>query len=295
MIEQPKIIVIGSLNMDLVTITDQLPERGETLIGQHFQMNPGGKGANQAVAAARLGANTTMIGCVGNDAFGKKLMENLADNGVNIDNVEPVTHSTTGTATILVSEEDNRIIVTPGANNLVTVDFIESKREIIANSDVVILQLEIPLESVMRAVEIAKENDVKVILNPAPICELPHSLLQQVDYLTPNEHEKKLLIQNKQQEIELQEKLIITLGEHGVAFYEDGQQMNIPANKVQVIDTTGAGDSFNGALAVALSKGQSLREACVYSSAVAALSITKLGAQTGMPTAEEVNEFLNTK
>lgn len=292
MIEQPKITVVGSLNMDLVTITDQLPERGETLIGQHFQMNPGGKGANQAVAAARLGACTTMIGCVGNDTFGKQLIENLAENGVNVVNVEPVTHSITGTATILVSEEDNRIIVTPGANNEVTVDFIESKRDIIANSDVVVLQLEIPLESVIRAVEIAKENDVKVILNPAPIFELPHSLLKQVDYVTPNEHEKKVLIQNEQQEQELQEKLIVTLGEHGVAFYEDGQLVNIPANKVQVVDTTGAGDSFNGALAVALSEGKSLREACIYSSAVAALSITKLGAQTGMPTVEEVNEFL---
>lgn len=292
MIEQPKITVVGSLNMDLVTITDQLPERGETLIGQHFQMNPGGKGANQAVAAARLGACTTMIGCVGNDTFGKQLIENLAENGVNVDNVEPVTYSITGTATILVSEEDNRIIVTPGANNEVTVDFIESKRDIIANSDAVVLQLEIPLESVIRAVEIAKENDVKVILNPAPIFELPHSLLKQVDYVTPNEHEKKVLIQNEQQEQELQEKLIVTLGEHGVAFYEDGQLVNIPANKVQVVDTTGAGDSFNGALAVALSEGKSLREACIYSSAVAALSITKLGAQTGMPTVEEVNEFL---
>lgn len=292
MMEQPKITVIGSLNMDLVTITEQLPERGETLIGQHFQMNPGGKGANQAVAAARLGACTTMIGCVGNDPFGKQLIENLAENGVHIDNVESIPHSTTGTATILVSEEDNRIIVTPGANHEVTVDFIESKRDIIAKSDVVVLQLEIPLESVIRAVEIAKANGVKVILNPAPICDLPHSLLKQVDYITPNEHEKKVLIQNEEEEQALQEKLIVTLGEHGVAFYEDGQLVNIPANKVQVVDTTGAGDSFNGALAVALSEGKSLREACLYSSAVAALSITKLGAQTGMPTAEEVNEFL---
>ncbi|GIN69614.1 ribokinase [Bacillus sp. J14TS2] len=288
---KPKITVVGSINMDLVTMTDKLPNKGETLLGQQFQMNPGGKGANQAIAAARLGARTSMIGCVGQDAFGKQLLHNLEENGVNVSNVEPVTDVVTGTATILVSDQDNRIIVTPGANDSVTVDFIESKREVIANSDVVILQLEIPLDSVIRAIEIAKEHHVKVILNPAPIRELPDTLIRQIDYVTPNEHEETLLMKNRDLN-ELQKKLIVTRGESGVSFYQNDKRIDVPAFKVDVKDTTGAGDAFNGGLAVALSKGLSLREACIFSSAVAAISITELGAQTGMPTEEQVKTFL---
>lgn len=286
---KPKITVVGSINMDLVTITNQMPQIGETLLGKQFQMNPGGKGANQAVAAARLGADVSLIGCVGNDRFGQEILEHLSNEGIDVSNVEPVTDQT-ATATITVYDTDNSIIVVPAANYHVTAAFVESKREAIANSDVLLVQLEILLEGVQKAVEIAKENGVTVILNPAPIQELPAKLIQQVDYLTPNEHEQMELMRQYSENIG--DKLIVTKGSQGLSIRQDGHELNIPAYKVEVVDTTGAGDSFNGGLAVALSRGMSLKAACEYGNAVAALSTTKLGAQSGMPTSEEVAQFI---
>lgn len=286
----PKIAVVGSVNMDLVTITARLPKMGETLTGQQFIMNPGGKGANQAVAAARLGAQVQMIGCVGKDNFGDSLIQHLQKEGVDVTNVEPVTEST-GTATIVVSDNDNSIIVVPGANQQVTAAFVESKREVIANSDILILQLEIPLEGVQKAVEIAKENDVIIILNPAPICDLPVELLEKVTYLTPNEHEHAQLIRNMDEKV-IKDKVILTKGSQGVSLFQDDEQVDIPAYKINVVDTTGAGDSFNGGLAYALGKGLSLIEACKFGNAVAALSTMKLGAQSGMPMKDEVEAFI---
>ncbi|MFF2886537.1 ribokinase [Paenibacillus sp. NPDC057967] len=291
--QKPKITVVGSINMDLVTITSQVPKVGETLFGNRFQMNPGGKGANQAVAAARLGAHVQLIGCIGNDDFGQHILKHLQNEGVNVSNVEPVTDST-ATATIVVADGDNSIIVVPAANNYVTAAFVESKREAIAASDILIVQLEIPLEGVQKAVEIAKENGVTVILNPAPIQELPSELIHDIDYLTPNEHEQTLLRQGRSEE-ELDGKLIVTKGSQGVSIREGGEDIHIPAFKINVVDTTGAGDSFNGGLALALSKGMPLRDACYYGNAVAAMSTTKLGAQTGMPTAAEVEAFMKSR
>jgi ribokinase len=287
---KPKITVVGSINMDVVTITNQLPKIGETLIGNQFNMNPGGKGANQAVAASRLGAEVRMIGCVGNDSFGQTLIKHLDDQGIDITNVEPVTDNT-GTATIVVSNGDNSIIVVPGANKHVTSTFVESKRDVIADSDVLVLQLEIPLDGVQKAVEIASKHDVTIILNPAPICDLPAELIQKVNFLTPNEHEYTLL-QKGLNETELMEKVILTKGSQGVVFYQEGKEVSIPAYQVDVVDTTGAGDSFNGGFAVALGKGLSVAEACRYGNAVAALSTTKLGAQTGMPRSKEVEGLI---
>lgn len=287
---KPKITVVGSINMDLVTITAQVPQIGETLLGKQFQMNPGGKGANQAVAAARLGADVRLIGCVGNDRFGQDILQHLRNEGVDVSDVEPVT-AHTATATITVHNQDNSIIVVPAANHHVTASFVESKREVIQDSDILLVQLEILLEGVQKAVEIAKENGVTVILNPAPIQELPVQLIKQVDYLTPNEHEQVLLKQRFSEQ-ELNGKLIVTKGSQGVSLMADGQELTIPAYKIGVVDTTGAGDSFNGALAVALSRGMTLNDACRYGNAVAALSTTKLGAQRGMPTGEEVEQFI---
>lgn len=288
---KPSITVIGSINMDLITITSRLPKVGETLFGQAFHMNPGGKGANQAVAVARLGGNVTMIGCVGQDMFGSDIKQHLANQGVNVDNVEPVTHPT-ATATITVSNGDNSIIVIPGANNEVTAQYVQSKEAVIAASDIVIVQLEIPLDAVLKAVEIAKANGAIVILNPAPIQSLPEQLIQQADFITPNEHEQALLREQHDAEY-IKGKLIVTKGSEGVTIMQDDVEHHIPAFNIDVVDTTGAGDAFNGGLAVALSRGMSLKEACIYGSAVAALSITKLGAQTGMPTSAEVEQFLN--
>lgn len=293
-----KITVIGSINMDLVTKTNQIPKVGETLLGESFFTIPGGKGANQAVASARLGSDVTLIGCVGVDSFGSDLIKHLANQGIDIDNVKPVTHQSTGIASITLSNGDNSIIVVPGANFAVTPEFVASHEDVIASSDILLLQLEIPLESVVKAAEIARKHNIMTILNPAPIQALPKSLIKMVDYLTPNEHEQELLLKSCEwsieEELEMKRKCIVTKGSKGVSFYEDGE-IHIPSFKVKVVDTTGAGDSFNGALAYSLSNGTPLQEACRFANSVAALSVTKLGAQSGMPTLPEVEEFLQSQ
>ena len=293
-----KITVVGSINMDLVTSTNRVPVMGETVMGESFHTIPGGKGANQAVAAARLGADTTMIGCVGNDSFGNDLLKHLQNEGVNIDNVEPVIYSSTGIASITIANRDNQIIVVPGANYDVTPELVASHEAVIANSDILLLQLEIPLKSVEKAVELANKHQVLVILNPAPIQSLSKDLLQKVDYLTPNEHEQQLLFSaNEWTEAEREamlKKCIITRGSKGITIYRD-QKIEIPSFTVDVVDTTGAGDTFNGAFALSLSQGATLKEACQFANAAAALSVTKFGAQGGMPTSKEVERFLETR
>lgn len=290
-----KITIVGSINMDLVTCTNRVPVMGETVMGESFHTIPGGKGANQAVAAARLGADTCLVGCVGNDTFGQDLLVHLKNQGVHTGNVEPVTHSSTGTASITIADGDNHIIVIPGANYAVTPEFVAKHEQVIAESDILMLQLEIPIESVEKAVELANKHHVKVILNPAPIQPLPKELLKKVDYLTPNEYEQQLLFDSNEwtekEREEMMEKCIITRGSKGITFYQSGKK-ELPSYKVDVVDTTGAGDSFNGALAVSLSNGAALEDACQFANAVAALSVTKLGAQGGMPTIEEVQTFL---
>lgn len=287
-----KIVVIGSINMDLVTQTQAVPRLGETVLGTSFTTNPGGKGANQAVAAARLNADVTMIGAVGNDSFGKELLHHLQNQGIFTGNVEPVTHKETGIASITIANHDNSIIVVPGANDCVTEELVEKYEDVIAKNDTMLLQLEIPLKSVIKAAELAKKHGVRVILNPAPYQDLPEELLQLVDYITPNEYEAEELLKASNLK-NLHEKLIITKGAEGVSFYENGLEKNISSYKVEVVDTTGAGDSFNGAFAVALSEGKTIEEACSFAVAVGALAVTKLGAQSGMPTREQVEAFLN--
>jgi len=293
-VRKPKITVIGSINMDLVTIAKRMPQQGETVVGETFRLIPGGKGANQAVAAARLGADVQMIGAVGADAFGTELLQHLQKEGIIVGGVKPVTDTETGIATIIISEGDNRIIVVPGANHALCPDDLEQWEEKIATSDVCLLQLEIPLSVVERAVSIAKRHGVRVILNPAPAQPLPDTLLDQVDFLTPNEHERDIVLAGRPLE-KWAHKLIVTEGKRGVSFQRNGERVLIPGFPVPVVDTTGAGDTFNGALAVALSKGMALEDACRYANAAAALSVTKLGAQTGMPTEKELELFLTEK
>lgn len=283
--------------MDLVTSTNKIPKVGETVLGHSFHTIPGGKGANQAVAAARLGADVTMIGAVGNDSFGETLVDHLRNQGINTKSIMKANETSTGIASIIISEADNSIIVVPGANNHITPELIEKHEEKIINSNILLLQLEIPLESVIRAVELAKKHGIRTILNPAPIQKLPKELLEMVDYLTPNEHEQTLLfasVDGTEQELEnLKEKCIVTKGSKGVMIYNNGESIEIPSIKVEAVDTTGAGDSFNGALATALCEGLDIEEACRFANVVGAISVTKLGAQTGMPTKKEVEEFLH--
>ena len=293
-----KITVIGSINMDIVTNTNILPKMGETVLGKAFHTIPGGKGANQAVAAARLGADVNLIGCVGADTFGQELKQHLAKQGINIENVEPVTETSTGTASITLFDGDNSIIVVPGANYHITPEYIEKFEDMIAESDVVLLQLEIPIEAVEKAVEVASKHKATIILNPAPIQPLSKELLSKIDYITPNEHEQEMLLTSfdwtDEERNEITKKCIVTQGSKGVSILH-GDALQIPSFNVDVVDTTGAGDTFNGALAYCLSIGYELEEACRFANATAALSVTKFGAQGGMPTLLEVEDFLKQK
>lgn len=283
--------------MDLVTSALVFPKAGETLIGTSFLTIPGGKGANQAVAAARLGADVSLIGCVGDDLFGKELVDHLKEQQVSLPNVEPVTHTKTGIASITLAEGDNSIIVVPGANYHVTPELVAKYEELIASCDTMLLQLEIPMESVEMAVKIGRKHGLTIILNPAPIAKLSKEILLNIDYITPNEHEVFELLEDltEEQINKLKEKLIVTKGAKGITYYRNGNEHHIDSYPVEVVDTTGAGDSFNGALAVALTAGNSMEEACRFANAVGALAVTKLGAQSGMPTKEEVEVFLNSK
>lgn len=293
-----KIIVIGSINMDLVTSSTVFPKPGETVNGTSFLTIPGGKGANQAVAAARLGADVSLLGCVGDDLFGKELVEHLIEQRVSILDVEPVTHTETGIASITLAEGDNSIIVVPGANYHVTPELVAKYEDRIAACDTMLLQLEIPMESVEMAVKLGRKHGLTIILNPAPIAKLSKEMLIDIDYITPNEHEVVELLEGliEEQKNKIKEKLIITKGAKGITYYRNGNEHHIESYPVEVVDTTGAGDSFNGALAVALTAGKPLEEACQFANAVGALAVTKLGAQSGMPTKEEVERmFLNSK
>jgi ribokinase len=284
---QPKITVIGSINMDLVTETDIMPVQGETVRGTNFRTVPGGKGANQAVAAARLGAEVTMVGRVGDDQFGDVLMDHLRKENIQVDHVDHVRDTPTGLANIILSEQDNRIIIIAGANGKVTKDYIEQIKAAILKSDYVLLQFEIPKETIVYSMALCHQHGIPVIVNPAPAMELDLATWEQATYITPNETERQQLFGNQSNE-----KLIITKGKQGVSFVEAGKEQEVAGHPVDVVDTTGAGDTFNGALAVALAEGQALTKAVTFANAAAALSVGKIGAQGGMPTRDQVEQFL---
>lgn len=293
---QPKVAVVGSINMDLITQVERPPNLGETVLGQKFSMTPGGKGANQGVAAAKLGVDVTMIGCLGDDVFGQRALSNLKEYDVNTDHVKMVEGISTGTASITLTGGDNSIVVVPGANNELTPESVLEKEEVIKANDVLLLQLEIPMESVITAGKAAQRHGVTVILNPAPMQELPRDLIEAVDYITPNEHEYTDIIQtygagNEAQDI--RHKLIVTKGASGATVFNHDHGIHVPGFQVdEAVDTTGAGDAFNGALARCFARGIRLEEALHFANAAGALAVTKLGAQTGLPTEEEVNTFI---
>lgn len=290
-----KVTVIGSSSMDLVVTSNIRPGAGETVLGESFKTVPGGKGANQAVAAARLGADVSMIGCVGEDHYGKAILENFKSNGVSVENVKPVTESDSGTAHIILAEGDNSIVVVKGANDYITPDYVEKAKEKIKEADIVLIQQEIPEETVEYVAHLCQELKVPLLLNPAPARPLKAEVIEQVSYITPNEHEAELLFEGKEKEEVLKQypnKLFITEGKQGVRYFNGEKEVLVPSYRVETIDTTGAGDTFNAALAVALAEGMGFEKGIQFANRAASLSVTKFGAQGGMPTRKEVEESL---
>lgn len=291
----PNIAVVGSISMDLVAVSKKRPKAGETVIGEAFHTVPGGKGANQAVAAARLGANVAMVGAVGNDDYGMSVRKNLENERVFIDHVVPVTDETTGIAHIVLAEEDNSIVVVQGANRLVNQQIVDRAKDLLVKADMVVLQLEIPLETVEYVLTICEEHKIPVMLNPAPAQALSTRILEKVTYITPNEHECRIVLDDFESPIEgllakYPNKLLMTEGSKGVRFHNGTEIVQVPSISVKVVDTTGAGDTFNGALAVSLAEGEVLEKAIRFANIAGGLSVTKLGAQGGMPTREQVRE-----
>lgn len=292
-----KIAVIGSCSIDLTVEADCRPGAGETIIGSRLIVAPGGKGANQAVAAARLGAQVQMIGCVGDDAYGKMIVDNLQTNKVDTAYVKVLPGHSSGTAHITLAEGDNSIIVVKGANDLVTPAHIDAAWPAIAAADLVMLQHEIPLATIGYIIDKCAAAGVKVLLNPAPVQPIAADWLTKVTYVTPNEHEAAALYPGKtSDEILLlqEERFLITLGKAGVAYASGGSVHTVPAFTVAARDTTGAGDTFNSAFAVARCSSRSLTDSIRFANAAAALSVQKIGAQGGMPSLKEVERMLET-
>lgn len=299
------ITVVGSLNMDLIVRAPRIPQPGETIIGRGFHVAPGGKGANQAVAAARLGARVSMVGRVGQDSFGTDLLNNLKEAGVDHTYVTQDPDAASGVALIEVDDAgQNSIVVASGANMQLSPADVEAAEAIIAGADILLLQLESPLETVARAAQLARAHQVTVILNPAPAQPLPAGLLSAVNILVPNESETAILTGlpvGDQSEIEAAgarlrdlgvETLILTLGERGAMLVTAGGSQLFPTFKVTPVDTTAAGDAFVGGLAVALAEGLSLPEAIRWGNAAGALATTRLGAQPSLPSRQTLEDLL---
>ncbi|EON79237.1 Ribokinase [Lunatimonas lonarensis] len=296
-----QILVVGSSNTDMVLQVPRIPAPGETILGSHFFIVAGGKGANQAVAAARTGAEVTFVTCVGDDAFGRQAIENYRKDGIDTDfiKVQPGTH--TGVALINVSDDgENSISVASGANNHLLASDMEGMAEAFKGAKIVLAQLETPLETIERVAQLAESNGIPFILNPAPATELRDGLLEKVSILTPNETEAALLTGRKEAKEgdlgaiadELLGKgvktVIITLGSKGVYLRDSQHREMIPGYTVQAVDTTAAGDVFNGSLAAALAAGQAIREAIDFAQRAAAISVTRRGAQPSAPFLHEV-------
>ncbi|MBM6541831.1 ribokinase [Streptococcus dysgalactiae subsp. equisimilis] len=290
-----KIVIVGSISMDLVMKTNRIAQEGETVFGDSFAMVPGGKGANQAVAVGRLAAQKdqiNMLGAVGEDSFGHLLLQNLADNGLNVDFVGTVP-SSSGIAQITIFNHDNRIIYCPGANGEVDTTLWEKEWDLLEAADLVILQNEIPHQANLGIAQFCHDKGIKVLYNPAPAREADKEMLDLVTYFTPNQHEVQELFPDKELDTILEaypNRLIVTLGTKGSTYF-DGQVIQlIPAIKTEAIDTTGAGDTFNGAFGFAVSKGLDMRESLKFATLASHLSVQQFGAQGGMPTLSEMKE-----
>jgi ribokinase len=296
-----QIVVVGSTNTDMVVKAARIPAPGETILGGRFLMNPGGKGANQAVAAARLGAEVVFIAKVGDDLFGREAKALFAKENICTDYVLTDPSEPSGVALIMVDAKgENCIAVASGANGTLMPEDIEGLEGVIAQSDMLLMQLETPLETVRYAADVAVNLGVPVILNPAPACELPSDLYDCLEVITPNESEAELLTNIKVTDEASAEaaarvlcdkgvlNVVITMGAKGAYVFDGEDGVMVPAFKVEAVDTTAAGDVFNGALAVALTEELELEEAVRFASKAASISVTRMGAQASAPRREEL-------
>jgi len=299
------VVVVGSLNMDLVVQTPRLPGRGETIIGSGFRMVAGGKGANQAVAVAKLGSRSRMIGCLGKDVFAEKLRHSLAEAGVDLSYLQHNCRTATGTAIILVEPDgENSIVVDPGANGELRPAGILAVEPVIAAADVLLVQLEVPLDTVEVAMRVARRAGTTVVLDPAPAAQIDDRILGLADVITPNEHEAGVLAGYERVDEEnarevavvLRERgvknVIVKLGAGGAGVLTGAGYRHIPAVRVRAVDTTAAGDVFAGALCHCLVGGADMYPAVRFASVVAALSVTRHGAQSSIPSLSEVRDFM---
>ncbi|WP_114749580.1 ribokinase [Pleomorphovibrio marinus] len=291
-----KILIIGSTNTDMVIVADHFPAPGETIIGGTFLMNPGGKGANQAVAAARLGGEVAFISKVGQDVFGQQAIQNLKNEGIDTTGVAIDPEEPSGVAQITVDKSaENCIVVAPGANMALSREDLEKRMGLIESAEIVLAQLEVPLSTISFALARAYEMGKKTILNPAPAVPLPDDLYKSLYMITPNQSEAEILTGIKVTD-EKSSKMaaewflrkgvkvvIITLGADGAFLYDGNEEIQLPAPKVKAVDTTAAGDTFNGALAVAIAKKWSLKDALAFANKAAAQTVTKMGAQSSIP------------
>ena len=300
MSEKHKIVVIGSSNTDMTVKSEHLPAPGETVMGGEFHMGPGGKGANQAVAARRLGGDVTFVCKVGRDIFGDNAVAGYEREGIDTSCVMR-SDKASGTALILVDDSgENVISVAPGANADITVADIDGVADVIRSADYLILQLEIPVPAVLRAAQIAAEAGVYVVLNPAPACKLPREIFQYISLMTPNQTETSILsgheVKDEQSLLEAVEVLrglgvkdfVVTMGSKGSLVFKDGKTEMVPAQKVKAVDATAAGDTFCGGVVVGLSEGLSLKEAAEFATKASALTVQKMGAQESIPYRKDI-------
>ena len=300
-----RLAVLGSINADHIINLVQFPRPGETVIGKQYQVAFGGKGANQAVAAGRSGADVAFIACVGHDDTGESILKQLADDGIDVTPVAIVDGESTGVALIFVNGEgENSIGIYAGANAALSPERVKQHHQVIAGADALLMQLESPLDSVLTAARIARQNKTQVILNPAPATELSDELLALVDMITPNETEAQILtgvvVKNDDDAAKAAgilhakgiDRVLITLGQRGVWLSERGCGQHIPGFDVAAVDTIGAGDTFNGALMTALLEQQTMTGSVRFAHAAAAIAVTRHGAQPSVPWREEIERFL---
>lgn len=307
--ETGKLVVLGSINADHILNIEQFPHPGETVIGKQYKVAFGGKGANQAVAAGRSGAEIAFIACVGADDIGERIRRQLASDRIDTQPIEAIADSTTGVALIFVNAEGENVIgIDAGANAAVTPDYLARYQQKVIDADALLMQLESPLDTVIAAARLAKQHQTQVILNPAPARELPDELLAMIDIITPNETEAQRLtgiaVDNDDDAARAAQALhdkgiatvIITLGSRGVWLSENGNGngngKRVPGFKVQAVDTIAAGDTFNGALVTALLEGKVMADAVRFAHAAAAIAVTRPGAQPSVPWREEIDAFL---